>query len=249
MFKNYHEIFSKRGQEYHAAMTCFPKARQWEFETGLQLLILNAHKINNVLDVPSGSGYLKRYLEILMPQCQYIAFDPSLTFSEFSTEISLCDKISNLDLKSGSIDACLSMAGLHHEKDRFSFYKEIYRVLRASSCFVIGEVIPESTEAKFLNEFVDKNSSMGHRGDFLDDQVESDFIRDVGFKNIKYQIKDYGWYFDKREDAGLFFQLLFGIDRLKQADILMAIEDILGLKQAMTGYCVNWKLGFFQQTK
>ena len=139
MFENYSEIFSERGKAYHQAMTDFPEARRMEFEAGLKCL--NFSNIKTLLDAPSGPGYLKNYLKQWAPDCDYLAVDPSETFAEYDTSIRACQHLGDLPFKDGQVEACLSLAGLHHEKDRLSFYKEVLRVLKKGGQFVIGEVV------------------------------------------------------------------------------------------------------------
>ena len=247
MHENYGDIFTQRGKQYHYAMTQYPKARQLEFLAGLEFFDFST--IENLVDVPSGPGYLSKYLKEVSSVTHYIPLDPSQTFSACGEEILLFENFGELPIETGSVDASLSLAGLHHESKRVRFYEEVFRILKPKSKFVIGEVIPESSEALFLNEFVDQHSSLGHKGDFLDKAQEVSFLKQVGFKHVDYKVKEYSWDFSNEKQALDFFVNLFGIDKVEDHALSEAVRTILGINEGTGFYNVNWKLAFFIATK
>lgn len=172
-FLSYDEIFNARGNAYHEAMRLVPMARKNEFETG--------------------GGYLADHL-LEGLKLHYIAIDPAEGFARkmegLRAEWHLAP-LTNLPLETGSVDVLLSVAGLHHPENRIAVFKEMRRVLRKGGRLGILEVTKGHYDA-FLNVFVDRHNSMGHDGNFIDDQFSAD-LREAGFEITKDELQRYTW--------------------------------------------------------
>jgi ubiquinone/menaquinone biosynthesis C-methylase UbiE len=156
---DYRIIFQKRADDYHFAMQEYPNVRKDEFQN----LISNTNfaKITEVLDIPSGGGYLKNYI----PKHVNVTFTD---FSEgFTNETVKLVKPEKLPFSSESFDIVYSLSGMHHLNNVTLFIEECLRVIRADGDFIFADVKKGTSVDEFLNEFVNKYNSLGHTGDFL----------------------------------------------------------------------------------
>ncbi len=254
VFETYGEIFDKRGDSYHRAMRTWPAARDEEFLATVELAAPAAGDV--VLDVPSGGGYLHRYLPrstkvigvetsrgfLAAAKCDGTARSPRL----------LCAGIGRLPLPDGTaehgVDVLVNLAGLHHEADQPAFFREAKRVLRPGGTFCLADVRAGSTVDRFLNGFVDQHNSMGHRGCFLDDSI-GDEISAAGFDAVEVAAKAYRWRFPREADIGTYCKLMFGIDRASDGEVQAAVSDILGCGTDGELWWLDWELLFVRATK
>lgn len=248
MYDTYQEIFHKRADSYHQAMMEFPSVRRQEFEQAVRLLDIAPG--NLVCDVPSGGGYLASYVH---------STDVSLIFLETSAEFaSQCPTgskcrvmectLESLPLNDGSVDRLLSLAAVHHVPDKAALYREFYRVLKPSAKLVIADVEAGTNTANFLNVFVDRFNSMGHKGMFLDlGGVEQ--VAQCGFDLVGVARPKITWSFHSTTAMTDFFRKLFGLDKASDADILAgAMEHFPRMYQ---NGCVeiDWQLAYLSAQK
>ena len=126
---NYEELFQLRGATYDGAMARFPEARREEFLNTIARAALAPGAL--VADVPAGGGYLARYL----PEgCTWLGHEPCASFGHGATEQDR--DLLPLPWAEASIDAALSIAGVHHLddkmplSDRFGDFVEIHTAFR-----------------------------------------------------------------------------------------------------------------------
>lgn len=248
MFNTYADIFNKRGAAYHQAMKKHPLARNEEFAAMINLLAPQTGQV--IVDMPSGGGYLRRYLGPF--SIKLIAIETTQAFYEQCeedeiTECRLCE-LDNTGLADNSIDAVVSMAGMHHVEDREAVFNEINRILKREGKFCIADVEKGTLIDGFLNTFVDSHNSMGHEGLFID----SDFrecLQKTGFEINEDRQINYTWNFDDTEQMVDYCRLMFGLDRAEPEQVLNGISAYQGYSKN-NGQChMNWGLRFIQCTK
>jgi SAM-dependent methyltransferase len=241
MFKSYTEIFSRRGDAYHTAMLNCPKARDAEFQAALSLA--NPQIGETLVDMPAGGGYLLEYADL--KGVRSIAIDPSPLFflrcQDWLAE-TYCCPLTNLPLKSGEVDVVVSLAGLHHEGDRLSIFREVKRVLRKGGRLAIAEVAHNSSVARFLDEFVDAHNPDGHIGKYINDGFRAE-ISEAGLTLKQDRAAYYQWWFSTTDQLADFIRLMFGLEQITNAEIVQGVKEYLGpLEFGSQGIGLPWSL-------
>ena len=239
MFDSYADIFSERAGLYHRAMAAFPLARRSEFEAMVSPLA--GRGVSSVCDLPSGGGYLAAYLP---SEWRYTAVEPTDAFAELCLlepgQQLVRSPLTAVPRPDGSFDAVISLAGLHHEQDKLAILREAARLLRSGGTAVIADVAAGSNEDRFLNGFVDANSQMGHRGEFLDEQFAVD-VEQAGFAIASDDLVATPWTFDSRTDAAAFATDLFGVSASPQ-EVEEALQSTVGFEDSDGRVAVTWYL-------
>jgi SAM-dependent methyltransferase len=248
MFPSYKEIFDRRGRAYHQAMQTYPTARHAEFAQIIQLANLQDGQL--ICDVPSGGCYLSRFIQASVT---LVSIETSGTFVQQlqapeQTSLMFCEDLEALPLDSETCDRVICLAGVHHLPNQASFYREIYRILKPGGLFCLGDVREGSGVADFLNIFVHHYSLFGHQGIFLTPKTAEDLTA-IGFQVDQAIVKAFPWTFPDVKAMVQFCQLLFGIDRATEAEILEHIEKYLGYSMTDHQCCLNWELFFWKAVK
>jgi SAM-dependent methyltransferase len=147
-----------------------------------------------------------------------------------------------LELPDGSVDHLVSLAGLHHEPDLPTIFREMRRVLRHGATAVIADVQAGTSTDRFLNGFVADHNPMGHDGVFLNDRT-APALEASGLRIIQDEVHRIQWRFSARAEMGAFLRLLFGVTNATPADTADAAETILGVKdRGGDGIDLAWPL-------
>ncbi len=242
----YQAIFQNRGGIYHQAMLACPFARRAEFENLTSLADLRDGQ--RVCDVPSGGGYIQNFVST---NIDLICVDSSFQFIQNKSALNLkkiLGCLERLPLKGSSFDRILSLAGLHHFEDKNKVFQEIHRILKLGGKFCIADVSEYSPTAKFLNIFVHKHNSVGHKGFFFNDLIKEQ-LHSLGFHLFEAKLKKFYWEFSSLELMADFCRNLFGIDQIDNKEILKGIDHYLGIFRKNNSYCMNWELMYLAGTK
>ena len=237
---DYQKIFEKRANDYHWAMQKYPDVRSYEFES----LIGNTDfsNIKNILDIPSGGGYLKKYLP---ENIELISADFSEGFTNENIQLVNPTQFTYPD---NSFDLVLSLSGLHHLNDVPKFVNECLRVLKQNGSFIFSDVKKDTAVDIFLNEFVNEYNSLGHNGIFFTEDSFNEFPL-LQQKIIRTQYNQYPFLFKDKSDMLCFFSYFFGLDKANENTIYDGIRDILGIKSTENGLEVDWGLIQFEFKK
>ncbi len=245
---DYRAIFNKRGETYHRAMLEFPEARNQEFREIVRLVNLKPGEV--LCDAPSGGGYLLPYLPFA--NCEVIALETSETFYRLCERRGGCraifTQLEQIDLPDASVDCVVTLAGLHHLPDRAAFFHEAFRIVKPGGSCCVAEVAADSSVARFLNGFVDRFNSLGHKGDFLDANAPSE-LESAGFAVTEHYCRDYHWTFASVDDMVRFVTLLFGLDRAGPEEVREGVASDLGYEAGENHCRMNWGLRFMRGIK
>jgi SAM-dependent methyltransferase len=247
VFDTYADIFEKRGAAYHEAMRRFPTARDKEFGTMVDLLQPGSQDL--IVDMPSGGGYLRSYFP--RPSTQLIAVETTQSFFEQClederTERRLC-ALDDTKLPTSSVDAVVSMAGMHHVDNRPAVFAEVHRILRPGGRFCVADVEEGSVWDDFLDTFVNDHSSMGHTGAFINDPFRSD-LQDSCFRIVSDELVEYTWDFETTQEMITYCTLMFGLDKATPDQVEAGINTYQGYE--VNNRCqMNWGLRFIRAQK
>jgi SAM-dependent methyltransferase len=244
---DYRSIFEERGSAYHRAMVECPAARHREFEAIVQVAALRPGQV--VCDAPSGGGYLHDHVPAT---CEVIAVETSATFHTLCLQRggsrAILSPLERIGLPDDTVDVVISLAGLHHLPDRHAFYAEARRILKPGGVFCVADVASGSPQDRFLNGFVDRHSSLGHRGTFLGGEAAGE-VTAAGFDIVIDERRDYPWTFAHVDAMLRFVSLLFGIDRADPATVRAGIARELGYVDDADGCRMAWGLRFLRASR
>lgn len=251
---DYIKSFTNRAHSYSNAVELYNDVLYEEFMTAINHLQLKKGDI--LLNVFAGGIPIDKYINPEL-NITYLAFDMQKDFIVDSIQEFTYDKI---PLQSNSINKIICLASLHHLNihERDILYSEFYRILTSGGMLVIGDVICNSSQARWLNEFVDTYNSNGHRGLFFTEK-DSQLIEKNGF-NVDVTINKYNWNFKDETCLLDFFRLLFGLDLCgDDEELLHSIKkslhpvlyrpDLSGSDDLRSNIKIPWKLIYFNCIK
>lgn len=240
MNPDYSELFDQRGGSYDIAMQTFPRARDQEFLQVVERMSLTSGM--SVADVPAGGGYLQNYL------CDGIELkqhEPCSSFTDHVPQVHSAvseGRLLPLPWENSSIDVFTSIAGMHHEEDKFALFREALRVTRPGGQLVVSDVAEGSAVAQFLDDYVGQYNSTGHDGIFLNDGTIAD-IKAAGWQVMAAEIVDFHWVFATKQDMAVFCHTLFDIRDKEYQRTIDEIERRLGVHLNADGTIgMHWSL-------
>jgi SAM-dependent methyltransferase len=237
LIKTYQELFDQRGSAYDRAMRRYPDARRQEFEQAVAAAGLGPGMV--VADVPAGGGYLQAYLP---PGCTCLGHEPCASFTNHGAVAGQPAPLLPLPWGHASVDAAISLAGVHHLDDKRPLFSELRRVVRPGGRLVVSDVATASAVARFLDGYVGGHNSTGHEGAFLDERTLRE-LAEAGWIVEKAAIRDFQWVFPDRTAMAVFCHELFDLRSSSLADTQAAIEDQLGVNTLANGRtAMHWSL-------
>jgi SAM-dependent methyltransferase len=237
--KTYDELFTVRGSAYDRAMQRYPMARAQEFAQAVLRAGIEPGQV--VADVPAGGGYLQRYL----PRgsiCR--GHEPCSSFTHHGAVQAATAPQALLPLPwvDASIDAAISLAGVHHLADKRPLFSELHRVLKPGGRFVLSDVAAESPVARFLDGYVGDHNSTGHEGVFLDEHTLAE-LHSTGWQVQAVEQVNFHWVFTDRDAMGAFCNELFDLQRAQPGVTEHTLDTELGVCDfGAQGLGLNWSL-------
>lgn len=237
---DYDNVFTIRGASYKYAVEKYPNVFEEEFKTAAEMC--SASEGDVILNIPAACVPLEKYF----PK------DISLVYYEYDTNKSFASLMNikysvldDLDHDNVSIDTIVSIAGLHHasEDERLSFYYECKRVLKPTGKLVIGDVMEGSPQDSWLNGFVNKYNSLGHKGLFWNEN-DSLLLEICGY-TVKTEVKRYVWKFKNEDEMVDFTKHLFHLDLATKSIILEGLKTHLKPRVVDDGIEIDWMLLYF----
>ena len=248
MFDQYRDIFDARGAAYHQAMVEQPRAREQEFAAVLRRVCPRDGQV--IVDMPSGGGYLHGIVGAAAA-VTLICVETSRAFADRVPRTPavrpVLAELHDVPVEGASVDTVVSLAGLHHVADRPAVFAEMRRMLKPGGRACLADVAAGSPVDGFLNGFVDRHNSMGHRGAFLDDRARHELAA-AGFRITSDAVARYHWTFPSEPALARFCRLLFGLDRADERQTLAGVREHLGYDCVEGRWRMNWELTFLDAT-
>lgn len=238
MKSGYEIIFGQRGRDYDQAMRLYPNARDAEFLNLFESIDLDL--VTNVADIPAGGGYLAKFLP---DTCHIDSIEPCAQFlpnHTFTTDVGL-DRIK---LSTKSYDLIISLAAIHHVREKSTFIGNAYRALTDGGFLCIGDASSNSPVATFLDTFAGQHNGTGHAGIYLEKDTVTDIVHPLGGKIIHNQEKPCPWIFDQQETMLDFCRLLFGLKNVADPELLKALNKYIGISNKSSTVILNWRLRY-----
>ena len=237
MTLSYQELFDQRGSAYDRAMRLYPNARKNEFMQAIEAAQLKHDMV--VADVPAGGGYMQAFLP---NGCIWQGHEPCASFGHHVINEGNITPLLPLPWANESVDAAISLAGLHHIEDKRPLFADLLRVVKPKGKLVISDVATDSKVAHFLDGYVGANNSTGHDGIYLDQHTLQDLAQ-VGWNIESSSMADFLWEFNGRQQMATFCHGLFVLRRSTEDETLDAIESILGVEELADGRVgMHWSL-------
>lgn len=236
MKSEYLAIFEQRAKQYDKAMQDYPDARDNEF---LRLFEhIDSSKYSNVLDVPSGGGYLARYL----PHDVHVhCLDPCSQFNPQTPHLTDNIDLDKLNIPENHYDLIVSLAAMHHIHDKQTFIGNCIKALTSNGVLCIGDVMAGSGITEFLDSFAGKYNGTGHSGKYLRPELLHDIAQQLGLELIDCSEKDCPWVFSSEQAMLNFCQSLFGLC-VEQQQLKAALAKYIGYREIGNSFQLQWKL-------
>jgi ubiquinone/menaquinone biosynthesis C-methylase UbiE len=210
--------------------------------------MLHLNKDEILVNIPAGGIPLHKYIDQQL-QIKYYAYDICNEFCTLPsdendyTNISLCD-YTNLPQKDNSVDKIICLASLHHTSisERHDIYTEFNRILKQNGVLVIGDVIKDSCQDKWLNNFVNEYNSNGHSGIFFEN-LDIEQMKQHNF-TVTTTNKEYDWIFRNENEMLDFIKHLFHLDLLPNDQILLD-GLVTNLNYIPGSFKIKWQLIYF----
>ncbi|WP_143593671.1 bifunctional 2-polyprenyl-6-hydroxyphenol methylase/3-demethylubiquinol 3-O-methyltransferase UbiG [Synechococcus sp. 1G10] len=239
----YGDIFLERGRQYHSAMARFPRARDREFSQLFSRFPLGEGE--NIVDVPSGGGYLSDFLarekghkSIRVTELE---FSPG-----FSGQSQVVEPYGAWPLRLESADRIISLASSHHIADLDRLLNNFGVYVRPGGLVHIADVSPDGGIASFLDVFVDRHTTTGHRGIYRQfERLEWPDWLDV----IRIETRSCPWRFDSSEQLVAFCHGLFGLGKDAWPHLESTLEELVGIRSANGGVELDWELSYMDAMK
>ena len=234
----YAEIFDIRGSRYHDSMLLCPYARDREFSSLFTKVPLV--NLENILDIPSGGGYLQKYLHRNKPYLNLSVQNLELT-SGFGSQSTVVKLESSWPVKPTSINRVICLAAAHHIFDLSPFFLQVQNLLCPGGFLHLADVAPRSGVASFLEDFVHHHTPGGHRGLYRDWFTED---YPVSFDVVDRSIRPCPWYFDNVEAMIAFCGGLFGLRNYSKSELEGALRDFIGVETHTNCVSLSWELAY-----
>lgn len=247
---DYVRTFDTRGDSYNNASSIAPNAR--EEERAILIAMLRAGPDDVVCDVPSGGGYVADGIRpLLKDPRQIVCVEPSPVFAKgldpaYRVHVGPIDR---WPLADASVDRVASLAGLHHLDSKASLFHEAARALRPGGRMAVGDAMDATPVARFLNGAVDRYTTTGHDGRFLQPGELERLLKGAGFVDVVEVHRRYHWRFESAGQMARYCRALFGMVKASEDEVRFALEADFAVEKNGSGVMLPWSLSYASARK
>jgi len=232
----YNDIFSLRGKSYNYAMNLSPDSRKNEFLRLFDSIALREGE--KILDVPSGGGYLKRFISEQIT-VNSLEFTPG--FSKAVKVVNPCE-----DWNSRLNDRVVCLAALHHISDLDLFVSRALDSVIEEGLIHLADVEKNSPISRFLDEFVGEWTVGGHKGLYRNWQ---EIKWTDNLKVVYVGKRKCPWVFNSMEELNSFCRHLFYLQDCPTTKIQKYLENNIGVYSEGGLIYLNWELVYVDLQK
>lgn len=232
----YADIFAQRGHLYHAAMASARRARDREF--GQLFARTPCAAAERIIDAPAGGAYLQEYLRRSRPDADFEIVNLEFT-PGFSDAPLVVDPYGAWPVAAQWADRAICLAASHHIVNLEGLLANFRRATRSGALIQLADVEPGSGIAGFLDAFVDRHTSTGHKG------IYRDFHRfdwpewlDV----CSVETRPCPWRFESESQMFQFCLHLFGLGTTAIHLLRDALAEFVGFTAVDQGIELQWQL-------
>jgi SAM-dependent methyltransferase len=241
---DYIQSFKERYKKYLYAVDTYPNVMENELKIACEMMQIENNNV--ILNIPAAGTDLRKYIyEENKNNIIYHEFETSPDFSSLGYKLCSYD---NIPLENNTVDRIIVLASFHHVsiEERPKIYREFKRIMKDNALLVIGDVIKDSKQDKWLNEFVNKWNSRGHKGIFFDltNDDDKNLIEKEGF-SVEIYKKKYTWNFHFENEMVDFVINLFGLDLIERDVLLDYIKQYLDYNTDGNKCWFDWELVYF----
>lgn len=234
----YEQIFEDRGYLYHQAMTGYPESRDLEFKNLFSWVPLRPFE--NLLDVPSGGGYLSDY--VVRNFGNYSVSVRNLEFTNgFSEKAQVVSPDKPWGFAGNGFDRVVCLAAAHHIFDLSGLLRNCINVLRPGGLLHVADVPPGSGVENFLENFVHRFTPGGHRGLYRNLLTED---WPVELRLLHSGRMKCPWTFHGKLELLEFSNDLFGLVDAPRLDLEQALGEMIGIHESESGVRLLWELDY-----
>jgi hypothetical protein len=221
----------------------FPEVREAEFRAFRQIADID---FSSILEFPADGQYLNSvypFSTITRAELLPAKYSKYLTPPKITT-------FSLSGLERNHFNGILCITPIHHAESKsvLDFLIGAYECLKCDGTFVIGEVFSNSKVAYFLDDFIDKHSKNGHKGNYPDNSLLRS-MRDIGLKNVGAEVINCPWGFNSEIQLLDFVTKIFGLKKMSPEFLINHLDSLLGLSQCDGKIYLDWELMYFKGNK
>ena len=236
---NYNLHFQGRAESYLSALSKYPDVLAKEFSCAIRECALTHGQ--TFLTIPSSCEQVAPFLPTDL-HIHHLAYETNKELSD-RTNVPYCT-FDSIPCADNSVDTILSLATLPHctNEERVQFYKEAKRILKTGGGkLVLGDVLLDSDQDRWLNVFVNEHNPMGHTGIFWSPD-DAALLESVGF-TVTHTIQEYTWDFPDVPSMYDFVRRLFFLHSLSDSDLHDGLAKYLHADFEKPSF--RWKLIYF----
>jgi SAM-dependent methyltransferase len=249
------EFIGKRSSDYRDALTIYASA--WRSDIACMKRFLKPAPGERILEVGAGNGYFSTAIaECVGPDGLLVASDPSIEQLADLQTGGACGNIrvvpasaDTLDINFNGFDAIWSRGAVHHVTDKTSAFTRFADLARPGGRLVIADIFAGTPLARYFDSFIARSCSTGHEVAFLSREFAESLCALTGWGQPAFHEVITPWEFERREEIGVFLQLLFSATPDYSAeDCLEAADQFLSVSETASGWALMWPMTVMTST-